>query len=94
MEPIVNAYFEYKNLLSNIDFNKQVLSEEKDAEMREMAKAELDEQQERLPKLEDEIHYLLIPKDPEDEKMPFWKYGQALVVMRQVFCTAICCVCI
>ena len=68
LEPIINAYLEYKNLLSNIDFNKQVLQEEKDAELREMAKAELDEQQERLPKLEDEIHYLLIPKDPEDDK--------------------------
>ena len=68
LEPIVNAYLEYKNLMSNIDFNKQVLAEEKDAEMREMAKAELDEQQEQLPKLEDDIRFLLIPKDPEDDK--------------------------
>ena len=68
LEPIVNAYLEYKNLLSNIDFNKQVLAEEKDAEMREMAKAELDEQLEQLPKLEDDIRFLLIPKDPEDDK--------------------------
>jgi len=68
LEPIVKAYETYKNLLSNIDFNKQVLAEEKDAEMRDMAKAELDEQQEQLPKLEDEIRYLLIPKDPEDDK--------------------------
>lgn len=68
LEPIVKAYFEYKNLLSNIDFNKQVLAEEKDPELREMAKAELDEQQDRVPKLEEEIRYLLIPKDPEDDK--------------------------
>ncbi|HMV13980.1 MAG TPA: peptide chain release factor 1 [Chitinophagales bacterium] len=68
LEPIVNAYLTYKNLLSNIDFNKQILSEEKDAEMRELAKAELDEQQAQLPNLEEEIRYLLIPKDPEDEK--------------------------
>ena len=67
LEPIVNAYLEYKNLMSNIDFNKQVLAEEKDAEMREMAKAELDEQQEQLPKLEHDIRFLLIPKDPEDD---------------------------
>jgi len=68
LEPIVKAYFEYKNLLSNIDFNKQVLEEEKDPELREMAKAELDEQQEQLPKQEEEIRFLLIPKDPEDDK--------------------------
>jgi peptide chain release factor 1 len=68
LEPIVKAYETYKNLLSNIDFNKQVLSEEKDAEMREMAKAELDEQQAQLPLLEDDIRFLLIPKDPEDDK--------------------------
>ena len=68
LEPIVQAYEKYKNLLSNIDFNKQVLNEEKDAEMREMAKAELEEQQEQLPALEEEIRFLLIPKDPEDDK--------------------------
>ncbi|HQD12544.1 MAG TPA: PCRF domain-containing protein, partial [Chitinophagales bacterium] len=68
LEPIVKAYEKYKNLLSNIDFNKQVLQEEKDPEMREMAKAELDEQEKSLPGLEEEIRYLLIPKDPEDDK--------------------------
>ncbi len=68
LEPIVKAYETYRNLLSNIDFNKQVLAEEKDAELREMAKEELDGQQEQLPTLEEEIRFLLIPKDPEDDK--------------------------
>jgi len=68
LEPIIEAYHRYSNLLSNIEFNKAIINEEKDEEMRDMAKAELAEQEEELPKLEDEIRYLLIPKDPEDDK--------------------------
>ena len=40
---IVDEYKIYKNVMSNIDANKEILSTEKDAEMREMAKEELDE---------------------------------------------------
>ena len=40
---VVNAYNDYKNVMDNIDFNKEVLANEKDDEMREMAKADLDE---------------------------------------------------
>ena len=43
LSPVVAAYLEYKNTLSNIDSAKDILSTEKDDEMREMAKAELDE---------------------------------------------------
>lgn len=68
LEPIVDAYEKYKNLLSNITFNKQVVTEEKDEELKEMAKMELDEQLAQLPELEEEIRLLLIPKDPEDDK--------------------------
>ena len=68
LEPIVEAYEKYKNLLSNITFNKQVVAEEKDEELKEMAKMELDEQLAQLPELEEEIRLLLIPKDPEDDK--------------------------
>ncbi len=68
LEPIVDAYEKYKNLLSNITFNKQVVAEEKDEELKEMAKMELDEQLAQLPELEEEIRLLLIPKDPEDDK--------------------------
>ncbi|MBP6661201.1 MAG: PCRF domain-containing protein, partial [Chitinophagales bacterium] len=68
LELIANKYLEYKNLLSNIDFNKEVLNEEKDAELRDMAKMELEEQLAMLPTMEDDIRFLLIPKDPEDDK--------------------------
>ncbi len=68
LEPIVEACKTYKNLLSNIDNAKQILAEESDAEMREMAKDELDELSVQLEPIEDEIKMLLVPDDPEDEK--------------------------
>jgi peptide chain release factor 1 len=68
LEPVVNAFNEYKNLLSNIDDAKEILSSEKDEEMREMAKEELDTLLSRVEPLEEEIKILLIPTDPEDAK--------------------------
>jgi peptide chain release factor 1 len=68
LEPVVEAYEAYTNLLSNIENAKEILSEEKDEEMREMAKEELDLYQHQLSQLEEEIKWLLLPSDPEDEK--------------------------
>ncbi|HUW04839.1 MAG TPA: peptide chain release factor 1 [Williamwhitmania sp.] len=68
LEPLVEAYETYKNILSNIDFSKQILSSEKDDEMREMAKGEIDSLTTQKEKIEEEIKLLLIPSDPEDEK--------------------------
>ncbi len=68
LQPIVNKYFEYKNLLGNIANAKEILKNEKDEEMREMAKAELEELEPMVDPMEEEIRVLLIPKDPEDEK--------------------------
>lgn len=68
LEEISNKYLEYKNLLSNIELNKEVLRTEKDPEMKELAKMELEENEPAKEKLEEEIKFLLIPKDPEDEK--------------------------
>ncbi|NOZ48030.1 MAG: peptide chain release factor 1 [Chlorobi bacterium] len=68
LEPVIDAYKEYVNVLDNIKSSKDLLSSEKDEEMREMAKAELDELAERKIKLEEDIKFLLIPADPEDDK--------------------------
>lgn len=68
LEPIVEAYDRYKNLLSNFENAKAILATEKDEEMREMAKDEADELEKELPKVEEEIKLLLIPKDPQDSK--------------------------
>jgi len=68
LQPIIDAYEKYKLTLSNIASTKELLNSEKDEEMREMAKLELDELNEKLPRMEEEIKLLLIPADPEDEK--------------------------
>lgn len=68
LEPIVAAYKEYENLLSNIQDAKNILASEKDEEMREMAKMELDELSGKVEPLEDKIKVLLLPKEPEDAK--------------------------
>jgi peptide chain release factor 1 len=68
LRDIVEKYYEYRDLLSNIDTNKRILNEEKDEEFREMAKMELDELNTRREPLEDEIKLMLIPPDPLDER--------------------------
>lgn len=59
---------EYVSLTDNIIEAEEIISDGSDAEMVEMAKMELDEAKERIPLLEEEIKFLLIPKDPEDAK--------------------------
>ena len=68
LEPIVKAYKEYKNIISNIETAKNILSTEKDEELREIAKLELEELEKKQEELEKEINILLLPKDPEDSK--------------------------
>ncbi len=68
LEPVIKAYNEYKNLLSNIATAKDILAHEKDEELREMAKAELEELNEQVQPMEENIKLLLIPTDPEDDK--------------------------
>ena len=68
LEPIIDAFKEYKNVLSNIKSSREMLEKEKDVEMREMAKLELEELNEKLPGMEENIKLLLIPGDPEDDK--------------------------
>jgi peptide chain release factor 1 len=59
---------EYVLLMANIEEANEIISDNSDADMTEMAKMQLDEAKERLPELEEEIKFMLIPKDPEDAK--------------------------
>ena len=58
----------YKSLVSNIDEAQEIIADGSDTEMVEMAKMQLDEAKSKLPEIEEEIKFLLIPKDPEDAK--------------------------
>ncbi len=68
LAPIIEAYKEYKTMMGNITNCKEILANEKDAELREMAKMELDELLVKQEPMEEEIRNLLIPKDPQDAK--------------------------
>src|SRR5688572_10777708 len=67
LEKIVNAYNDYKKVLDDIDFYKEALNGD-DEELRELAKSEAPELEEKKEKVEAFIRQLLIPKDPQDEK--------------------------
>ena len=68
LQPIIESYESYKLALSNITSAKELLATEKDEEMRDMAKAELDDLTAHIPEMEEEIKMLIIPADPEDDK--------------------------
>ncbi|HRX98041.1 MAG TPA: peptide chain release factor 1 [Bacteroidales bacterium] len=68
LEPIVNAYKIYKNVVDNIASTREILKTEKDEEFRDMAKSELAELVDKKETLEEEIRVMLIPKDPQDAK--------------------------
>jgi len=65
---VVKRGEEYQTLLNNIEEAKEIIADGSDAEMVEMAKMEMEEASNRIPELEEEIKFLLIPKDPEDSK--------------------------
>jgi len=65
---MVEKMNQYKVLMSNLEEAELILKEEQDEEMIAMAKIEVETAKEKLPKLEEEIKFLLIPKDPEDAK--------------------------
>lgn len=67
LEKIVNAYKDYKKILDDIEFYKEALNGD-DEEMRELAKTEAPELEEKKDEAESHIRQLLIPKDPQDEK--------------------------
>ena len=68
LTPIVEAYNEYKECKQAIEDSLEMLEEESDEEMRELAKEELNDNNKRVEELEQELKILLLPKDPNDEK--------------------------
>lgn len=70
IQPISECYSEYQTTLDNIEEARSML-EEDDAEMKELAEAELEESKEKINELELELQKLLLPKDPDDEHNVF-----------------------
>lgn len=68
LQKIIDARNEYKNAYNSIQEAKDILENESDSELRELANEELSQYSDTLPELEEKIKYLLIPTDPEDDK--------------------------
>ena len=65
IQDLVEKYREYKKVSQAIEELKEMLD---DKEMHDLAQMELDENREKLPKIEEELKLLLVPKDPNDDK--------------------------
>ena len=68
LQPIMDAYKEYKACQQTVEESLMMLDEESDEEMREMLKEELSDAKSRIEELETELKILLLPKDPNDSK--------------------------
>ncbi len=68
LQPLIEASEKYRLSVANLQEAKDILSNEKDEEMREMAREEVTELEPVIARLEEQIKLLLIPKDPQDEK--------------------------
>ena len=68
LQPIIAAGLEYKKMVENLSSAKDIFVNEKDEELKEMAKEEIAEIEPKLPDMEQEIKLLLIPADPDDSK--------------------------
>ncbi len=68
LEEVVAVYREYKKVLNEIQGTREMLAEETDPELRELAETELDELEARREQLDGRLRVLLLPKDPNDEK--------------------------
>lgn len=68
LQKLVAVFKEYKNLVDTIHTGKEMLEEETDPELREMAREEMETAEELIPEKEKEIKFLLVPADPEDSK--------------------------
>jgi peptide chain release factor 1 len=68
LEEVVAEYKEYRKVKSDLEGAKELLKQETDEEMREMANEEVSENEKQITRLEDELKILLLPKDPLDDK--------------------------
>ena len=68
LQPIIAAGLEYKRLVDELSQAKDILINEKDEDLKEMAKEEIAQIEPQLPEMEQNIKLLLIPADPDDSK--------------------------
>ena len=82
IEPIVQKYREYKKAKKAYEDAKEMME---DPEMKDLAEEEMLENKELMPKIEEELKILLIPKDPDDDKNVICEIVEVLVEKKQPF---------
>lgn len=85
LDEIMKARKRYIACLNSISEAKDILANESDPDLKEMAREELQANEELQPKIEEEIKIALIPKDPEDAKMYKWRYEQEQAVTKPLY---------
>ena len=90
----VEVYRRYKEVVEGIKDTEELLGENLDAEMAEMAKEELSDLKKEKDVLEDRIKILLLPKDPNDDKTLSWKFAGLRVEMKRHYLLEISLICI
>jgi peptide chain release factor 1 len=93
LEPIVNAYREYRKVQAELEENRELLKEKLEPDFRELVVAEVEKLCQRETELEEELRILLLPKDPLDEKNVIMEIGVGLAAMRPLCLPASCSVC-
>ena len=68
LQPIISTGLEYKRMIEELAQAKDILMNEKDEDLKEMAREEVNEIEPKLPGMEQNIKLLLIPADPDDSK--------------------------
>jgi peptide chain release factor 1 len=68
LQPVSQAYHKYKKFTTELQEAREILKNEKDKDLRELAKETADEIEKEMPALEEEVRLLLLPRDPEDAK--------------------------
>ena len=90
LEPIIETSERFRTALANLAEAKDVLANDKDEEMREMAREEIAELEPAIVRMEEEIKLLLIPKDPQDS----WRFAAARAATKRRSSPATCSACI
>ena len=94
LEPIIQKGHEYEKVVSDLQSAKDIFLNEKDEDLREMAREEISELEPRVPALEQEIKLLLIPADPDDSKNAIVESAAAQEATKPPFLPATFSVCI
>ena len=93
LEPIIEASERYRTAIANLTEAKDILANDKDEEMREMARGEIAELEPKIETLEEEIKLLLIPKDRRMPKTRSSRSAAARAATRPHSSPATCCAC-